>query len=72
MARKPEDPLAVARAIAEDSAIRDCLFLVKNNVPFDVAFTLDEQTRTAWCVILGELEGGRFDWAHGVWIKADP
>jgi len=34
---------------------------VKNGVPFDVAFGLDEITRTGWCIIFSELEGAEFD-----------
>jgi hypothetical protein len=40
---------------------------VKNNVPFDVAFSLDELDRLAWVVIFGEFEGQRFNWGTGRW-----
>jgi len=32
---------------------------VKNGVPFDVAFQLDDITRSAWSIILSELESGK-------------
>ena len=60
-----------ARAIADEPAVKDCLFLVNKGVPFDVAFTLDATMRLAWCVVLGELDGGRFDWTRLEWDKRD-
>ena len=41
--------------------MRECLWLVKNGVPFDVAFALDEITRTGWCIIFSEMEGAVFN-----------
>lgn len=35
---------------------------MKNGVPFDVAFSLDEVKRTAFCIIFSEMEGAAFDW----------
>jgi hypothetical protein len=35
---------------------------VRNGVPFDVAFSLGEVERAAWCVIFSEFEGATFDW----------
>jgi len=43
------------------------LWLVKNGVPFDVAFSLDDTDRLAWTVVCGEQEGGVFDWSRGKW-----
>lgn len=34
---------------------------MKNNVPFDVAFSLDDVTRTAWCIVFSEFEGAKFN-----------
>jgi hypothetical protein len=45
--------------------------LVKNGVPFDVAFSLLEEERLAWIVALGTLEGREFDWQICRW-KDDP
>lgn len=36
--------------------------LVKNGIPFDVAFSVDEITRAAWCIQLLEMEGNKFNW----------
>jgi hypothetical protein len=35
---------------------------VKNGIPFDVAFSIDEITRAAWCIMFSEMEGATFDW----------
>lgn len=37
-------------------------------MPFDVAFSLDRDTRTEWVVALGQLNTGRnYDWATKTW-----
>ena len=49
----------------------DCLYLVHNGVPFDVAFSLPREERLAWVVAVGRLTTGRlFDWAGHSW--SDP
>jgi hypothetical protein len=45
----------------------DCLYLVRNGVPFDVAFCLPADERLAWVVALGTLEGGAFDFVSMRW-----
>jgi len=45
----------------------DSLYLARNGVPFDVAFSLDAAKRTAWIVVLGELEGMAWDWGAMRW-----
>jgi hypothetical protein len=45
----------------------DCLYLVRNGVPFDVAFTLSEADRLAYVVALGTLDGRVFDWQAMCW-----
>ena len=42
--------------------MRECLWLVKNGVPFDVAFGMDDIKRTAFCIVMSEMEGSRFNW----------
>lgn len=43
--------------------MRYALALVRQNVPFDVAFSLDWPELMAWNVVLGEIESGKtFDW----------
>ncbi|WP_281262565.1 hypothetical protein [Aquabacterium olei] len=36
---------------------------MKNGVPFDVAFSLDEVTAAGWCIAFSEMEGHQFDWS---------
>jgi hypothetical protein len=45
----------------------DCLYLCRNGVPFDVAFSLAAEDRLAWVVALGRLDGGDFDFAAMAW-----
>jgi len=45
----------------------DNLYLVRNGVPFDVAFSLAPDERLAWVVALGTLEGREFDWHTRSW-----
>jgi hypothetical protein len=42
--------------------VRESLWLVKGGIPFDLAFSLDEVTRAAFCIVLSEMEGSKFDW----------
>jgi len=37
------------------------LWLIQNGVPFDVAWSLDDFTVDAWCIIFSELHGNEFD-----------
>lgn len=59
------------RSIAEHPAIREALWLVKNGVPFETAFRMDEIERVAWCITFGEFEGGTFDWGARAWEEKD-
>lgn len=45
----------------------DCLYLVKHGVPFDVAFSLPDDERLAFVVVLGTLNGGLFNWETLRW-----
>jgi hypothetical protein len=42
--------------------------LVRNGVPFDVAFSLPAEERLAFIVALGTLDGLEFDWSTLRWI----
>ena len=42
--------------------MRESLWLVKNNVPFDVAFSLRPKMRMAWSIIISEFDGSKFNW----------
>jgi len=48
--------------------LTDCLYLVRNGVPFDVAFSLPSDERTAFIIALGSLEGHTFDWEAQSWV----
>ena len=43
--------------------LREALWLVKNGVPFDVAFSLDDVTRAAWSIVFSQMEGHKFNWS---------
>lgn len=60
-------PKSRAQILSEDPELCDGLFLVMNGIPFDVAFSLDEEERLAWVVIIGEFKGGRYDWYTNSW-----
>jgi hypothetical protein len=45
----------------------DCLYLLRNGVPFDIAFSLPHEDRLAWIVALGRLDGGEFDFCTMSW-----
>jgi hypothetical protein len=47
----------------------DCLYLVKNGVPFDIAFTLPSIWRRAFVVALGEMGGAQYDWQAMAWER---
>jgi hypothetical protein len=34
-----------------------------------VAFSLDDVTRAAWCIVYSEMEGNRFNWDSMTWEK---
>ena len=46
-------------------------FLVKNNVPFDVAMAFDAVDLLTWNVMLRELDGASFDWENMRWRKQE-
>lgn len=41
--------------------------LIDHGVPFDVAFAMDRAMRRAWIIVLGQMEGGHWDWEHNCW-----
>lgn len=48
----------------------DCLYLLRNGVPFDIAFSLPPEERLAWIVAFGQLDGERFDFTRMEWMRA--
>ncbi len=57
--------------MSRDPVTRGALALVMHGVPFDVAFALDPAEMLAWTVIIGEANGGRFDWDAMTWRHDD-
>ncbi len=55
--------------LTESADLVDCLYLVRNGVPFDVAFSLDQDERRAWIVALGTLDGRVWDWGAMRWTE---
>jgi len=48
--------------------LRECVELIGHGVPVDVAFSLSNDMRVAWLIILGEQKGsGVFDWNDLRW-----
>jgi hypothetical protein len=47
--------------------LADALYLVRRGVPYDVAMHLSPAQRLAFIVLMGEAEGGRFDWERMGW-----
>lgn len=45
----------------------DSLYLCRNGVPFDIAFSLAPEDRLAWIIALGRLDGGEFDFETYSW-----
>jgi hypothetical protein len=43
------------------------MFCIKNGIPFDVAFAMDDAERLAACVAFGELNGGVWSWDSMRW-----
>ena len=56
--------------LARHPVLIDCLYLVRNGVPFDVAFSLSAVRRTAYVIALGTLDGHTFDWSAFEWTTA--
>jgi hypothetical protein len=44
-----------------------CLWLVKNGVPYDVAFDLDDTDLLAHVIVMGEYEGSEWSWSDMRW-----
>ena len=58
--------------IAADPGLRQVLFLAKRGVPWEVATSLTPAELLAYCVISGELDGGRWNWRAMRWEDAKP
>jgi len=42
---------------------------VKNGVPWDVAWSLEDGDVLAYCVAFGTFEGNEFDWQSMKWVE---
>ena len=60
---------AAWRTMTRSADLVDSLWLVRNGIPFDVAFSLDQDERTAWIIVLGELNGRVWDWGAMRWVE---
>jgi hypothetical protein len=40
------------------------------SLPFDVAFSADDDFIFAWMIAKGENDGGHFDWSQMKWIES--
>lgn len=47
----------------------DCLYLIRNGVPFDVTFSLSSTERAAYVIAIGSLDGHVFDWSAFAWTQ---
>lgn len=45
-----------------DPELVECLYLVKNGVPYDVAFSLPPAERFAYFLTFAEFDGNQWDW----------
>jgi hypothetical protein len=44
-----------------------CLWLVKNGVPYETAFNLDDRDLLAHVIVMGGFEGNSWDWNSMDW-----
>ncbi len=58
-----------AKAIVDNGEIVNRLFLVKHNVPFDVAMSLEDHEALAYAIIFGQFEGNVWNWSTSQWDK---
>ena len=51
----------ILRRMISDQETQECLFLVRNGIPYDVAFSLNANMRYAWCVIFQRFDNKKFN-----------
>lgn len=44
-------------------------YLVRNGVPYDVAYSLPDDEVMSECIAFGILDGGEWDWTKMKWRK---
>ncbi len=47
--------------------MRSILYLSDHGVPFDVAASLEPHEMMAWTIIVGEQNGGVWEWGRMAW-----
>jgi len=50
-----------------DAGFNNALWLVKNGVPYDVAFNMGEADILAHMIVFASFEGTNFDWRRMRW-----
>lgn len=55
------------KALVDSAELNNILYLIKNGIPFDVAFSLPEVELTAYAIILGRIDGGKWNWDRMTW-----
>lgn len=43
--------------------MKEILWLVKNGVPYNEVFNLDDTVIVAWSILFSEMEGNKFNWS---------
>jgi hypothetical protein len=49
------------KKIATNPGIIECLWLVRNGVPFDTAFELPDDIRAGFAIVFSQFEGAKFN-----------
>ena len=69
----PDEPLSEidqAKRISEDTYTRCALSLIKQGIPFDIAFSLEWPEMIGWMVAFGESDPkNKFNWSTMKWIE---
>ncbi len=55
--------------MVECRALVEALALIEQNIPYDVAMSLDDDERAVHLIIFGKIKGGNFNWQSGEWEK---
>jgi hypothetical protein len=60
-----DDPVwTEAEAIGKNQYVRSVLWLIKNGIPFDVAFSLTWPEVLGWSILFIEIESGKqYNWS---------
>jgi hypothetical protein len=67
-----DETAELIRTLIDDAELSETLWLIKNGIPFDVAFALDPIDRFVWSVIFGKFEGAKFNLDTLEFERSDP